>query len=97
MIDHVHELAVRTVDYNPNRPNVLATGGDDGFLRIWDTRQPKEALVSVRHHKHWCAAALEIAGAALRSCSVRRRTPCGAAGTRSSGSGKWRSTASTTS
>jgi len=69
MIDHVHELAVRTVDYNPNRPNVLATGGDDGFLRIWDTRQPKEALISVRHHKHWYSAAIEIAG--LRSGSTQ--------------------------
>ncbi|TNN13467.1 EARP-interacting protein [Schistosoma japonicum] len=29
---------VRDIDYNPHRPNLLISGGDDGILRLWDLR-----------------------------------------------------------
>lgn len=34
-----HRLALRSVDYNPNRIYVVATCGDDGQIKVWDLRK----------------------------------------------------------
>lgn len=45
--------AVRSLDFNPNKQYYLASGGDDGSISIWDTRQPAQPLTCSRHHSHW--------------------------------------------
>ncbi|VDL59791.1 unnamed protein product [Hymenolepis diminuta] len=37
-LSDVHWPCVRDIDFNPNRDHILATGGDDGCLSIWDLR-----------------------------------------------------------
>jgi WD40 repeat protein len=45
--------AARQVKYNPNRSGIIAVGHDDGFLHIWDHRNPKEPLLKIAAHSHW--------------------------------------------
>lgn len=52
-IDNAHTLQVRDLDFNPNRPNILVSGGDDCAVRFWDVRNTKEALKEIKHHTHW--------------------------------------------
>ncbi|KAJ2808974.1 Protein tssc1 [Coemansia guatemalensis] len=52
-IEYAHSGKVRSLDYNPNLPYILATGGDDGSVRIWDTRNPSSELMSIDNHTHW--------------------------------------------
>jgi WD40 repeat protein len=33
-----HRMPVRDVDWAPNHPHRLVSGGEDGKLRFWDTR-----------------------------------------------------------
>ncbi|ETW06636.1 hypothetical protein, variant [Aphanomyces invadans] len=54
-IDHAHFQCVRDIDYSPNKPYYIASGGDDGLVKFWDVRKPKTALLSLRGHNHWCA------------------------------------------
>ncbi|KAF8977025.1 Protein tssc1 [Entomortierella lignicola] len=42
------------VDYNPNRPFQIATGGDDCKVRIWDIRDSTaEPIMTIQDHTHW--------------------------------------------
>ncbi|CAJ0949133.1 unnamed protein product, partial [Mesorhabditis belari] len=52
-LPETHMFRALTLDFNPNLPNCLATGGDDGVIRIWDTRQPKTPIHCVKAHSHW--------------------------------------------
>ncbi|KAJ1667687.1 Protein tssc1 [Coemansia sp. RSA 1813] len=52
-IECAHSAKVRALDYNPNLPYILASGGDDGSVRIWDTRNPTTALMEMDNHTHW--------------------------------------------
>jgi len=45
--------SVRTLDFNPNKQYSLVTGGDDGILSVWDTRNPGQPLAATRQHSHW--------------------------------------------
>jgi WD40 repeat protein len=38
-IPKAHESYLIDLDYNPNKPYHMITGGDDGFIRVWDSRQ----------------------------------------------------------
>ncbi|KAJ1959919.1 Protein tssc1 [Dipsacomyces acuminosporus] len=55
-IEYAHSGKIRAVDYNPNLPYILATGGDDGVVRAWDTRSPASALMEIANHSHWVYA-----------------------------------------
>ena len=49
-----HRYGVTDLDYNPNKPYVLATAGHDGLLKFWDLRSAKKPLlVSRGGHRHW--------------------------------------------
>jgi WD40 repeat protein len=43
-----HRFGVADVDFNPNKPFVLATAGLDGLIKFWDTRNVKTPLLSAR-------------------------------------------------
>ncbi|KAH6559700.1 hypothetical protein BASA61_009311 [Batrachochytrium salamandrivorans] len=52
-IPNAHELPMRTLDYNPNKPYHMVSGGDDCTVRIWDTRNSNTWLKSISDHSHW--------------------------------------------
>jgi EARP and GARP complex-interacting protein 1 len=52
-IQQAHEINVRCLDYNPNRPNYIVSGGDDCVVRIWDTRNSKTPVKEISDHTHW--------------------------------------------
>jgi len=53
-IPNAHRYGVTAVDYNPNKPNVLATAGHDGLLKFWDLRNAKKPLLVARGgHSHY--------------------------------------------
>ena len=45
--------AVRALSYNPNRPWVLASGGDDHRVKCWDLRRAAAPLKVLEGHTHW--------------------------------------------
>jgi EARP and GARP complex-interacting protein 1 len=46
--------SVRTIDINPNKAFHIATGADEGVLKIFDVRNSKEPVFSTGHiHQHW--------------------------------------------
>jgi WD40 repeat protein len=49
-----HRYAVTSLDYNPNKPYVLATAGQDSLVKFWDLRSAKQPLLVARGgHSHW--------------------------------------------
>jgi EARP and GARP complex-interacting protein 1 len=56
-----HRYGITDLDYNPNKPNVLTTAGQDGLLKFWDLRyynsskqqQQQPLLVARGGHRHW--------------------------------------------
>jgi len=49
-----HRAHVTDLDYNPNKPYVLATSGQDGLLKFWDLRAARHPLLVARGgHSHW--------------------------------------------
>jgi WD40 repeat protein len=49
-----HRYNITDVDYNPNKPYVLATSGQDGLLKFWDIRLAKHPVLVARGgHNHW--------------------------------------------
>jgi WD40 repeat protein len=49
-----HRYGVADLDYNPNKPYVLATAGHDGLVKFWDLRSAKTPLFNMRGgHRHW--------------------------------------------
>ena len=53
--DAAHAQAVRSIDYNPNKPYALLSAGDDYHLRVWDLRKPASPLLAQKAHSHWYA------------------------------------------
>ena len=52
-VPNAHTNQIRSLDFNPNRPNVLATSGDDCAAKFWDLRNLEKPVVTMRHHSHW--------------------------------------------
>ena len=49
-----HRHGVVDVDYNPNKPHVLATAGVDGLVKFWDLRNARRPLLTARGgHAHY--------------------------------------------
>jgi WD40 repeat protein len=49
-----HRYGIMDLDYNPNKPFVLTTAGQDGLLKFWDLRSAKQPLLVARGgHRHW--------------------------------------------
>mmetsp|Transcript_13127 Transcript_13127/g.19354 ORF Transcript_13127/g.19354 Transcript_13127/m.19354 type:complete len:247 (+) Transcript_13127:198-938(+) len=56
-ITRAHRYGVCDVDYNPNKPHVLATSGQDGLLKFWDLRQNSRPLLLTARggHSHYAS------------------------------------------
>lgn len=52
-IEEAHGQLVRDLDCNPIKQCHFVTGGDDGMLKVWDSRNLREALFSRSDHHHW--------------------------------------------
>ncbi|XP_060535980.1 EARP-interacting protein homolog [Cylas formicarius] len=52
-IEGAHTQLLRDMDYNMNKQYHIATCGDDGFVKIWDFRQPSQAVYARNEHSHW--------------------------------------------
>jgi EARP and GARP complex-interacting protein 1 len=52
-IEHAHEVGVRNLDYNQNKPRHIVSCGDDSMVRIWDSRNVKKPLMEMSDHTHW--------------------------------------------
>jgi EARP and GARP complex-interacting protein 1 len=49
-----HRYGVTGIDYNPNKPYVLASSGQDGLIKFWDLRSASRPLLVARGgHSHW--------------------------------------------
>lgn len=49
-----HKHGVVDIDYNPNKPHVLASAGVDSLLKFWDLRSQRRPLLSARGgHAHY--------------------------------------------
>jgi WD40 repeat protein len=48
-----HRGQAKDLDFNPNRPHLILTCGEDRSAKLWDLRQPKQSVYSVCHHTHW--------------------------------------------
>ena len=47
---------IMDLDYNPNRPHILATAGRNGTAQFWDLRFSKNPVATARGgHSHWAA------------------------------------------
>ncbi|KAI8911473.1 WD40-repeat-containing domain protein [Gorgonomyces haynaldii] len=53
LVRDAHELSVRNLDFNPNKPFQFASCGDDCQVRIWDQRSTAQPLMSLSDHSHW--------------------------------------------
>ena len=57
-VSDAHTQRVRGVDYNPNKPYVVLSCGDDYAIKFWDMRKPDRALHAIKAHAHWTTCAL---------------------------------------
>jgi WD40 repeat protein len=48
-----HDDTIRSVDYNPNKPFVVLSTGNDRKIKIWDTRNLSKPLKVLASHSHW--------------------------------------------
>lgn len=47
-----HRYHVTDLDYNPNRPHVMVTGGEDGLVKFWDLRNASSGSSHDNNHHH---------------------------------------------
>lgn len=47
---------VRSLSFNPNKPWVLASGGDDHRVHFWDVRKANAPVKTLSGHSHWVTA-----------------------------------------
>lgn len=50
-VKDAHDSDVNVIDWNENEP-FIASGGDDGFMKVWDLRQLSkgEPVATFKHH-----------------------------------------------
>ncbi|KAG2762047.1 hypothetical protein PC129_g950 [Phytophthora cactorum] len=52
-IEDAHPSVALSLDFNPNKPYAIASGGDDGRLKFWDLRYARKPLLAMNAHSHW--------------------------------------------
>ena len=56
-VSGAHTQRVRGVDYNPNKPYVVLSCGDDYAIKFWDMRKGDKPLHVIKAHSHWTTTA----------------------------------------
>lgn len=51
-----YNLCTRDVEFNPNKPSILVSCGDDRLIKFWDVRNLSSPLRTLSGHTHfvWC-------------------------------------------
>ncbi|KAF1323398.1 Wd repeat protein tssc1, wd repeat superfamily, partial [Globisporangium splendens] len=52
-IEDAHMQTTLDIDYNPNKPHCVVSGGDDGKMKFWDLRHARKPLLTLSAHMHW--------------------------------------------
>jgi len=52
-IELAHTLAVRDLDFNPNKPHQIVSCGDDSKVKFWDVRHTDKPIRVLNRHSHW--------------------------------------------
>jgi len=52
-----HKYGATDVDFNPNRPMVLVTAGEDRLVKFWDLRHTQTPIRVLAGHSHWVSTA----------------------------------------
>jgi len=52
-VDQPHKSGIRDVDFNPNKPFILVTCGDDRLIKFWDSRKLTQPVKNLAGHTHW--------------------------------------------
>jgi EARP and GARP complex-interacting protein 1 len=48
-----HKGTIRDIDYNPNKPLMLISAGDDRKVKFWDLRNLSGPVKTLAGHSHW--------------------------------------------
>jgi len=48
---------LRSVDFNPNKPCMLVSAGNDRKVKFWDTRELSRPVRVLAGHSHWVSSA----------------------------------------
>ena len=52
-IAEAHSGRILDIDYNPNKPYNLVSGGQDCEVKFWDVRKDRTPLKVIRDFTHW--------------------------------------------
>ena len=52
-IEDAHSAPICDLDFNPNKPYSMVTGGEDCNIRFWDIRKPSTYLLNFEEDSHW--------------------------------------------
>eukprot|EP00596_Hydrurales_sp_CCMP1899_P008886 CAMPEP_0119034144 /NCGR_PEP_ID=MMETSP1177-20130426/1171_1 /TAXON_ID=2985 /ORGANISM="Ochromonas sp, Strain CCMP1899" /LENGTH=344 /DNA_ID=CAMNT_0006991389 /DNA_START=99 /DNA_END=1130 /DNA_ORIENTATION=+ len=52
-IPNAHKGAIRDIEYNPNKPSILVTAGEDRVVKLWDTRNLSCPVKTLIGHSHF--------------------------------------------
>jgi len=50
IVSAAHSGVIASVDFNPNKPHHLATGGADGLVYVWDLRKTTTPVLTLQGH-----------------------------------------------
>lgn len=48
-----HKYGAMDVDFNPNKPFLLVTCGQDRLVKFWDSRKTSGPVKTLAGHTHW--------------------------------------------
>jgi len=82
-----HDGSIRDIDFNPHKPTILSTCGEDRKVKIWDMRSLARPLKILEGHSHWVCSVkynpfhdqLLLSGGSDNAVSLWRVASCSSA------------------